>query len=342
MPTVLFRCDGGPDIGIGHVMRCRTLAAAFREHGWNSAFAMSQGSAAFFGDDDPVVVPDGIAGAAATRSAVIESGAGCLVVDHYGLDAEFERQTAHAGCVTIAIDDLANRPHHCDILLDTNPARTGADYAMHVARHTKLLLGGSYALLRPEFTRLRTAKDPAGARPGQLVMAAGGADPANVSMRLLGAVPQLGAIGLKAMLIVGQVNPRAPDLIELGQRIGVEVVCNPRDPVALMANADIAICGAGQTCLEFACLGVPTVAMILADNQRAIAKAMSDAGVATILDGSAASRDIAEAVNTLAADADARQRMRRCGQALIDGRGASRVAVEAVRLHAVRKLEQCL
>jgi spore coat polysaccharide biosynthesis predicted glycosyltransferase SpsG len=155
-------------------------------------------------------------------------------------------------------------------------------------------------------------------------------------------VPQLNAAGMRTTLIVGRANPRSGDLIARGRAVGADVVCNPPDPVALMASADIAICGAGTTCLEFACLGVPTVALILADNQRAVAKAMSDADAVTILDGSAASRDIAKTVIAVAADPSARRHMSRAGQALVDGRGAARVASEAVRLHAVRKLEQCL
>ena len=344
MPTVLFRCDGGPDIGIGHVMRCRSLAAAFRERGWASAFAMSQASAVWFVEDNPIVVPEGRIGAAAVKSIMVETNADCLVVDHYALDEGFERQAAPAGTLTIAIDDLANRPHDCDILIDTNPARIAADYAAHITPRAQLLLGSQYALLRPEFAQLRRAPDDiCRFAPRQVLAAVGGADPGNVSARLLEAVPQLSAAGMRTTLIVGHANPRRTDLAERARAVRAEVVCNPPDPVALMANADIAICGAGTTCLEFACLGVPTVALILADNQRAIAGAMHDAGAARVLDGdSLQPAPIAEAVISLAIDAGARRRLSTVAQALIDGNGAARVAAEAARLHAVRKLEQCL
>lgn len=341
MPAVLFRCDGGPDIGIGHVMRCRALAQAFRRQGWSSAFAMSQASAKLFGEDDAIVVPDGSAGAAAVKAAMIERKAGCLVVDHYGLDADFERQAA--ATLTIAIDDLANRPHDCDMLIDASPARTAADYAAHTTVRTQLLLGPRYALLRGEFAKLRRSRGDVPTLPKHLVAAPGGADPGNISARLIEAAPQLKAAGIDMTLIVGQANPRRAELIAQGRAVGTEVVCNPSNPVALMASADIALSGAGTTCLEFACLGVPTVALILADNQRDIARALGDAGVARILDaGSLAARDIAVAVLAVAADGPARQRMSAAGQTLIDGGGADRVVAEAMRLLGLRKLEQCL
>ncbi len=342
MPAVLFRCDGGPDIGIGHVMRCRALAQAFHKQGWTSVFAMAEASAKLFGEDDPVVVPDGSAGAAAVKAVMVEGKASCLVVDHYGLDADFERQAAPT--LTIAIDDLANRPHDCDMLIDANPARTATDYAAHAPVRTQLLLGARYALLRGEFAELRRAPDDFPSVPKHLVAAPGGADPGNISARLLEAVPQLNAAGIRTTLIVGRANPRQADLIAHGRAVGADVVCNPPNPVALMANADIAISGAGTTCLEFACLGIPTVALILADNQRDIANALGGAGAARILDGGGAlkAQDIAEAVLTIAADGKARQRMSAAGRTLIDGGGAARVVDEAMRLLGLRKLEQCV
>jgi UDP-2,4-diacetamido-2,4,6-trideoxy-beta-L-altropyranose hydrolase len=341
MPTVLFRCDGGAEIGIGHLMRCRTLAAALGEQGWVSMFAMTQASATFFASDTPFVVPDGLAGSVAVKAIMTAQHADCLVVDHYRLDAEFERQAATRGALTVVVDDLANRPHDCDLLIDINPARSPSDYAPHTPGRTKLLLGTRYALLRSEFAQIRRVPDnTAPAQASRLVIAPGGADPTDVSTQLLEAVPRLEAAGLATTLIVGRANPRQATLTAHGRALGADVVCDPADPVALMASADIAISGAGTTCLEFACLGVPTVALVLADNQRDVAKAIGDAGAARILDGAVVAARIAETVITIAADQNLRTRMSAAGRALVDGAGAARVADEVTRLHAVRKLEQ--
>src|SRR6185436_4892735 len=127
MPTALFRCDGGAKIGIGHLMRCRTLAAALGDKGWTSLFAMTQASTTFFGREKPFVVPEGLAGAIAVKTIMSAQRADCLIVDHYGLDADFERQAATRTALTVVIDDLANRAHDCDLLVDTNLARRPAD-----------------------------------------------------------------------------------------------------------------------------------------------------------------------------------------------------------------------
>jgi UDP-2,4-diacetamido-2,4,6-trideoxy-beta-L-altropyranose hydrolase len=341
MPNVLFRCDGGPEIGLGHVMRCRALSEAFRDQGWGSAYAMSQASAMHFGDDDPIVVPDGVAGAEATRAILNERHGACLVVDHYGLDAEFERRAATAGTVTIAIDDLADRPHACDLLIDANPARTPADYAELTS--ARLLLGAPYAPLRPEFVALRRAPKAVPAKAERLLVTLGGADPGNVTSRLIEVVPQFNWAGLATTVVVGRANPRRAQLVERGRALGVDVIADPSNLVALMAVADIAISGAGVTCLEFACLGVPNVALILAANQREIARTVSEAGAVRILDAcdDLEPRLVVDAVLALASDAAARTRMSSAGQVLIDGKGAARVAAEAARLHALRKLEKC-
>lgn len=337
MPTAIFRCDGSSEIGIGHVMRCRALAVAFRRLDWTTTFAMTDSSAALFPEDNAVIVPPGSAGAAAVRTLMRERGPACLIVDHYGLDEAFERQAAEPENVVVAIDDLADRPHHCHLLVDTNPARTAADYAARVPSVAQLLLGARFALLRSEFADLRPATPSRLAPPERLVIALGGADPDNISRRALDGVPSLSASGLKVTLIVGQANPHRDELVARAGAVGAEIFVNPPNAVALMASADIAICGAGTTCLEFACLGVPTVALVLADNQRAVAAAIGDAGAAVVVDGDFDFRRTVAALQALVANAEARARMSAAGQALVDGQGAARVAAEVVRLHAIRK-----
>lgn len=339
MPAVLFRCDGGPDIGIGHVMRCRTLAAAFGDLGWRCSFAMSETAASLFQSENPIVVPNGSEGAASVRNVLAAQGIDCLVVDHYGLDARFERQAAETGALLVVIDDLANRPHHCNLLVDANPERRHADYAAHTAPGTQLLLGTRYALLRSEF--LNRAKPPR-REAEKLVIALGGADPDNVSARILEALPLLTEPELRTVLIVGQANSNRAALTARAEALGAEVVCNPPNLVALMADADIAISGGGTTCLEFACLGIPALTIILADNQRAIARAVETAGAARAVEGhDLAPRQVADAIAAMARNWDQRQAMSSAGRALVDGKGAARVAEQTARLLAARKLEQC-
>jgi UDP-2,4-diacetamido-2,4,6-trideoxy-beta-L-altropyranose hydrolase len=345
MPAVLFRCDGGPEIGIGHVMRCHALAKAFGDLGWRCSFAMSQASASLFLQENANVVPDGNDGTSSVSAAIAAQNIDCLVVDHYGLDAQFEREAAKVAALIVVIDDLANRPHHCHLLVDSNPQRQASDYAQYTTANTRFLLGARYALLRSEFGHLHRARGQRLKRtPKRLIIALGGADPGNVSAHLLEALPHLSGAGLQAILIVGQANPNRAGLIARAEALGAEVVCDPPNLVALMADADIAISGGGTTCLEFACLGVPTLAIILADNQRAIARAIENAGAARLLDGddSLNPRRVADAVMAMVSDWKLRQHMGAAGQTLIDGKGAERVAEETAQLLAARKLEKCL
>src|SRR5437764_12624490 len=116
MAAVLFRCDAGPAIGLGHLVRCKALACEFVDLGWQCWFATSQESASLLADSPPIIVPPGNDGATVVAAAANKRNVGCVVVDHYGLDDRFERVIAEANLVVTAIDDLANRKHHCDLL----------------------------------------------------------------------------------------------------------------------------------------------------------------------------------------------------------------------------------
>ena len=151
MSAVLFRCDGGPELGIGHVMRCSALAAAFGALGWRSAFAVTRESAPLVSGREVVIVPPGREGASVVAATCSAEDFEILVVDHYGLDAAFEGAARGAAALVVVIDDLADRAHDCDVLLDPNPERAPADYDRLVSRETRLLLGLKHASLRAEF-----------------------------------------------------------------------------------------------------------------------------------------------------------------------------------------------
>src|SRR5262249_22732894 len=126
MRSVLFRCDGGPGIGVGHVLRCRALASALAALGWRYWFAFTRETASVFDEANAIVVPPGIDGAPAVAQAGDTHKVDCLVVDHYGLDARFETAARGQASAVLVIDDLADRPHACDLLVDVNPERVAA------------------------------------------------------------------------------------------------------------------------------------------------------------------------------------------------------------------------
>jgi UDP-2,4-diacetamido-2,4,6-trideoxy-beta-L-altropyranose hydrolase len=343
MPSVLLRCDGGPAIGMGHLMRCRALAAAFAEIGWRHRFAVTRETTALVRDNDTVIVPAGLDGARAVAEAVAAHDVACLVVDHYGLDARFETAARGSASTVVVIDDLADRPHMCDLLVDANPERVAADYAVPAGAATRFLLGTRYALLRPEFARRRPAR-PWSARPHaeHLLITLGGADRDNVSQRVLEALPSIERRRLKTVLVVGPASPHRQRLAAIAPA-AVEIVADPPDIAGLMQAADLAVATPSTTFWELACLRVPALLVVTADNQRAIARAADNAGAAIVL-GEARhldARKLAATITALAADPERRQRMREAGRSLVDGRGAARVADAVATMHAAPAQETC-
>ena len=340
MPNALFRCDGGASIGIGHVIRCRALAATLEARGWRCWFAMTRESAELFGDSKPIVVPAGIKGAPIVAAAVTARRIDCVVVDHYRLGAPFEHAARGGASVVVVIDDLANRRHDCDLIVDSGPERRATDYARCGGGNARFLLGPRYALLRPEFAARRSKPDRAPkADDERLLITLGGADARRLSGRILAALPSAAETGLEAVVIIGPANPRRSQLAGQAAALGVKCLVNPPDLVGLMAGATMAVTAAGVSCWELACFGVPMVMIVAAENQRASARAVCRAGAAVLFEDTSdrGLRRLAGVVRALAGDRVRRRRMAMAGRKLIDGRGAARVAEAVTKMIATRR-----
>lgn len=211
-----------------------------------------------------------------------------LIVDHYALDAEWETRMGYALPKTrlLVIDDLADRAHKTDVLLDQNLGRAASDYSGLVPNDCCCLIGPRYALLRPEFaewhewslTRRRKGE------PVKTVMISlGGVDKDNVTGQVLNALSQVDRLeSIKITVVMGVSSPWLEHVRRQAQEISrqIDVVVNVTDMARRMAEADIAIGAAGSTAWERCCLGLPTILLILADNQKAIARALEAQGAA--------------------------------------------------------------
>jgi UDP-2,4-diacetamido-2,4,6-trideoxy-beta-L-altropyranose hydrolase len=325
-------------------MRCRSLAAAFAALGWRHWFAVTPETARLLADSDAIIVGPGMEGARAIAEAGAANKVDCLIVDHYGLDATFETAARGGASIVLVIDDLADRPHDCDLLVDANPERVAAAYAGLTGGTTRFLLGPQYALLRPEFAERRPARvRPPRRQAERLLITLGGADPDNISRRVLEALPHLGGAPLKTVLVIGPANPHRETLAALAPSLGVEIAVDPPDLAGFMLDTDIAITAGSTSFWELACLGVPALIVVIADNQRAVARAAENAGAALVLGESnhLDPRNLAAAVAALAADPDRRQRMSAAGRNLVDGRGAARVADAVAKINAAQPQEIC-
>jgi UDP-2,4-diacetamido-2,4,6-trideoxy-beta-L-altropyranose hydrolase len=311
--------------------------------GWQYRFAVTRETAELLTADNPFVVPAGFDGAHAIAEVVTEHNVECLVVDHYGLDARFEAAARGSAATVLVIDDLADRPHKCDLLVDVNPERLAADYVHLTGAGTRFLLGPRYALLRPEFARRRPAGQPRmRARADRLLITLGGVDRDNVSQKVLGALTYIEGPPLKTVLVVGPANPHRQRLTAIVPA-SVEIVVDPPDIAGLMLAADLAIAPPSTTFWELACLGVPALLLVTADNQRAVARAAENDGAAVVLGESHQfdTRKLAAAITTLADDTARQQGLSEAGRNLVDGHGATRVADAVAMAIGAKQQEMC-
>lgn len=334
--TIVFRADASAQLGGGHVQRCLTLAQVLRARGWRCGFAVNRGAddvvPALHGEDmDVLTLECATADEADAMRAHWPQGAHWLVVDHYRRDAALERACRPWARRILAIDDLADRAHDCDMLLDQTLGRTASAYAPQVPPRCRLLLGSEYALLRPQFAAARAAAlaRRRTAVPHRVLLAMGATDAVNATGRVIGLLRdadlqlELDVVLSAAAPHLASVRAAAADMA-LPARVHTDV----KEMAGLMSQADIAIGAAGTTSWERCCLGLPSVLVVTADNQRRIAAALHAAGAAFVCgDWETPDADcLIAAVRRLCADAAARGEMSARAARICDGHGAERVA----------------
>ena len=353
---ILLRVDASVEMGSGHVMRCLTLADSLRARGGRCTFICRthRGHLADFirdrghevrllpegreaGSDQVLAHADWL-GASRAEDVVAsvaiarETRPDWLIADHYALDEAWERaMRPHVGRIMV-VDDLADRRHDCDLLLDQNLGRTARDYQGLVPDGATVLVGTAHALLRPEFVlnRPRSLARRSEAHPRTVLISLGGADKDNYTRRTLELIGASDLCGDAVMTVVlGAGSPWIDDISSLARSLScrTDVLIQSDRMAELMADADVAVGGAGATTWERACLGVPSALWVMADNQRAIAAAMEDSGAAMVLDPAAAGGKMSmlERLNSFFQDGPALASMSRRAAAIVDGLGVNRV-----------------
>ncbi|XIA64089.1 UDP-2,4-diacetamido-2,4,6-trideoxy-beta-L-altropyranose hydrolase [Bradyrhizobium sp. TZ2] len=331
---IVFRADADPVIGGGHVMRCLTLATEMQQRGADVLFVCSAGTA----DTVPALARTGTAWLEANQydwNAVLADGklAGTpidlIVVDSYRLGESFERSLRRHACPILVIDDAPTRPHDCDLLLDMTLDRSASDYAGLVPQHCRVLAGASYTLLRSAFGDLRAAslaRRTAASEPTSIFVSLGLTD---IGGRTATIARSLAASGNLSRIIVvtGPTASSFGEIVELQKDAArIEVHVDPDEIAELMASADIAIGTPGTTGWERCCLGLPSILLIVADNQRDNARALERAGAARIVPLDCDVPDaISRILTELTLQPDELARMSRQAAAVCDGDGARRV-----------------
>ncbi len=256
-----------------------------------------------------------------------------LIVDHYGIDKDWHRQLRDRTNHLMVIDDLANRQYDCDLLLDQTYGQDERAYKPLVPEHCKLLIGARYALLRPEFERARyeSLKWRDQPRLNNILITMGGVDKDNATGRLLDAL-KVSCMPCDTTITV-VMGAAAPWLKSVRQQAAalrwpVSVRVNVSNMAQLMAGCDLAIGAAGSTAWERCVLGVPTLMLVLADNQRKIAEGLECAKAAMLIENGASfdSRHLVNVLSDLEMNPLKLMEMSLAAREICHGDGVSKVA----------------
>jgi UDP-2,4-diacetamido-2,4,6-trideoxy-beta-L-altropyranose hydrolase len=317
--NIIFRVDASIQIGTGHVMRCLTLADALkkkggscyficREHSGNLIAAIKERSYEVYSlplheklENNEQCNSNNNLDHATWLGTTQEVDADLsipivrllkpdwMIVDHYAIDRHWEKKLKPYCNHIMVIDDLADRYHDCDLLLDQTFGREAEAYVSLVAGQSQLLCGVQFALLRPEFEQWRdySLNRRIDGKIEHLLISLGGVDKDNITNKILKSLinsplPENAHI----TVVMGSTAPWVLDVKEQAEimpwKTDVKVGIN--NMAELMANSDLSIGAAGATSWERCCLGLPTIMVVLADNQKLIASKLKGAGATLFLE----------------------------------------------------------
>ncbi len=297
---MIVRTDASTTIGHGHVMRCLTLASALRERGAEVSFVcrnhdghlcdlieergfvvsrLPAPKAGLQAEDAPAYVAwlgsSEQEDAEQTHAVIEASGAKphWLVVDHYAIGRRWESALRTSAERIMVIDDLADRLHDCDLLLDQNlVAQMHTRYADKVPAGCRMLLGPEYALLQPIYTELHDRMPPREGPIRRILIFFGGTDCDNLTGRTLAAFLRLNRPDIDVDVVITASGPHAAAIRQqVAGHANIHVHSSLPTLAPLIAKADLAVGAGGATSWERLCLGLPSVVVTLAENQKPVA-----------------------------------------------------------------------
>lgn len=354
--NIIFRVDASIQIGSGHVMRCLTLADALKNKGAKCTFIcrahsgnmlaliQAKGHSVFALPDDKTYInptnlhpsqeyiswlnttidEDAQQTIATIRSLRAEVPT-WLIIDHYALDKDWEKLLRPYCQKIMVVDDIAERQHDCDLLLDQTFGRDERDYQALVSEHCTILAGSYYAQLRPEFSQWREFSLKRRQQPQlkHLLITLGGVDKDNVTGQVLTALTSSQLPNeCQITIIMGEHAPWLESIQEQARQLpwSTEVRSNVTNMAELMANSDMCIGAAGSTTWERCCLGLPTIMLVLAENQRKIAEELDKKDIVYIAFHTS---ELSKFVNTICSDISSAFRIKiEKSSAICDGFGA--------------------
>ena len=359
--NIFIRTDASIAIGTGHVMRCLTLAEALHNKGAKVSFICRDlrgnlndfverkgftlhrllNSAKQFCHDEQNITHaqrlgvDWQTDAEQTKSILAENGyVDWLIIDNYSLGKNWETRMRPYVKGLMVIDDLADRFHDCDLLLDQNFYENfETRYDELVPYNCRKLLGPKYALLRPEFAETRKNLKQRNCKVNRILVSFGGNDPTDETTKSLKAIMSLNRPDIAVDVVVGSSNPHKEKIERICSAMtNASFYCQINNMAQLMADADLSIGAGGATTWERCCLGLPSIVMTLAENQRELANHLGKKRIVMHLGWheDVTEMDIRDAVENLLTDSGKRKRIGLKGKEIADGIGANRVVEKMI------------
>ena len=354
--NIVFRTDASVEIGTGHVMRGLTIAKSLRDRNCNCTFICrehegnliekitSEGFKAsvlenskFFEieNDQPILDHTDWLGTSWQQDAIQSIEAigsdriDWLVVDHYALDKRWEEKLRPYTKKIMVIDDLADREHSCDLLLDQNLiADLENRYKSMVGESCVTLLGPQYALLQDEFIHLIPTTPPRIGKIKKILIFFGGSDLHNLTGLAIEAFLMLKRNDIMLDVVISDKNPSFNSIKEQTKEHGYITLHNILPSLApLMQNADLAIGAGGATSWERCCLGLPCIVVTVAENQKPIANELQTLGLVKYIGhyDSLCAESLIDELEIILSDDSLEAWSKSCMEK-VDGLGAQRVS----------------
>lgn len=288
-----FRVDASPRIGTGHFMRCLSLAIGLKKLGSEVLFISRHlnDSLARLLDDNEILlktlenrsdqsfaINDGYSewlgvsqdiDAQATIDILLGRKWDWLIVDHYSINQAWEKQLRKSVSKIMVIDDLANRQHDCDLLLDQNfHLNQNQRYEGKVPEGCMLLLSPKYALLRQEFQLARQNLPARGHEVSRVLVFFGGVDLDDYTSKAIEALSTISEYSFQVDVIIGNQHPNKDKILATCHQHGYSCHVQTNKMAELIANADIGIGAGGSATWERCALGLPTITLAVAENQK--------------------------------------------------------------------------
>ncbi|MCX6535393.1 MAG: UDP-2,4-diacetamido-2,4,6-trideoxy-beta-L-altropyranose hydrolase, partial [Actinobacteria bacterium] len=339
---VVFRVDASSDVGFGHLSRCINLAEVLRSRGNEVSFICRDDELQSFRTLEDrlfatVLLPLLATGevcnqqqdADQTIEALKEMSPDWLVVDNYRLDKQWEQMVRPYALKIAVIEDLPNRRHNCDLLLDQNFSdRSNDAFRGQVPDACELLLGPRFALISEEFKRIREIKTKPTNELKRIFVFCGGSDPQNLTQQVIDELSTAELSNIAIDVVIGAQNQNFNRDASRKLKENFEIHDAGSRFAQIMRRADLAIGAGGTTTWERICLGIPSVVVSIAENQNPACEKLGSEGLVNYLGAQASLRPgvirdaVIEAKNSCASLFDQIER----GQILVDGRGCERVA----------------